>query len=163
MRDTYSENDLESAILFHLQNFIIELGSDFAFLARQKRILVDDVDYYIDLLFYHRRMKRLIAIDLKLDKFKPGHKGQMELYLRWLEKHEQQVDEKTPIGLILCAEAPREHIELLMLKEKNIKVAQYLTELPPKKLLQEKLHQAIELAKTRFENEKSKSIIHKSN
>jgi len=110
LHDTYSEKDLESAILLHLQNFITELGTDFAFLARQKRIIIDNEDYYIDLLFYHRGIKSLIAIDLKLDKFKAAYKGQMELYLRWLEKNEMQEWENKPIGLILCSEKSPEQI-----------------------------------------------------
>ncbi len=147
LADTYSEKDLENAILSEIQRFIIELGSDFAFLSRQKRITIDNVDYYIDLLFYHRNLQRLVVIDLKLDKFKPKHKGQMELYLRWLEKYEKKENEKTPIGLILCSEGSSEHVELLMLDESNIKVAQYLTELPPKNILEEQLNKAIKKAK----------------
>jgi len=110
LKDTFSEKDLESAILHELQKFITELGTDFAFLARQKRITIDNEDYYIDLLFYHRRMHRLVAIDLKLGKFKAADKGQMELYLRWLEKNELREGEEKPIGLILCAEKAHEHL-----------------------------------------------------
>ncbi|MCD4697571.1 MAG: PDDEXK nuclease domain-containing protein [Bacteroidales bacterium] len=147
LADTYSEKDLENAILSEIQRFIIELGSDFAFLSRQKRITIDNVDYHIDLLFYHRNLQRLVVIDLKLDKFKPKHKGQMELYLRWLEKYEKRKNEKTPIGLILCSEGSSEHVELLMLEGSNIKVAQYLTELPPKKILEKQLNKAIAKAR----------------
>jgi len=143
----FREKDLESALITNLQRFIMELGSGFAFLERQKRISVDSVDYHLDLLFYHRKLQRLIAIDLKLGKFKPEHKAQMELYLRWLEKHEAQTGEKSPIGLLLCSEGNTEHIELLMLDQKEIKVAQYLTELPDKKWFAEKLHRAMEIAK----------------
>ena len=149
LKDTYSEKDLETAILVELQRFIIELGSDFAFLARQKRIVIDDEDYKIDLLFFHRRLKRLVAIDLKLHKFRPQDKGQMELYLRWLEKYEMVEGENQPIGLILCAGKAGEHIELLMLDKGNIRVAQYLTELPPREVLQAKLHAAVAKAKAR--------------
>jgi len=123
LKDTYSEKDLESAIIAELQRFILELGNDFAFMARQKRITIDNEDYYIDLLFYHRKLKSLVAIDLKLDKFKAAYKGQMELYLRWLEKHEMVEGENVPVGLILCADAKKEHIELMRLEESNIKVA----------------------------------------
>ena len=150
LKDTYSEKDLESAIIAELQSFIIEMGSDFAFLARQKRITIDNEDYYIDLLFYHRRLKCLIAIDLKLTKFKAEHKGQMELYLRWLEKHEMIEEENLPVGLILCVAKNEEHIELMQLDKSNIKVAEYLTKLPDKKLLESKLHQAIEKAKNKM-------------
>lgn len=152
LKDTYSEKDLESAIIAELQRFIQELGNDFAFMARQKRITIDNDDYSLDLLFYHRKLKCLVAIDLKLDKFKAAYKGQMELYLRWLEKHEMVEGENIPVGLILCADANKEHIELLRLDESNIKVATYLTALPPIKLLQTKLHQAIHIARQQLEN-----------
>lgn len=147
LHDSYSEKDLESSILAHLQNFIIEMGSEFAFLARQKRITIDDEDFYIDLLFYHRGLKRLVAIDLKLGRFKASYKGQMELYLRWLEKNEQKEGENKPIGLILCSEKSPEQINYLMLdNDEQIKVSAYLTQLPEKKLLLEKLQKAIAIA-----------------
>lgn len=151
LNDAYSEKDLENAILIELQKFIIELGSDFAFLARQKRISIDNEDYYLDLLFYHRRLQCLIAIELKLGKFEAAHKGQMELYLRWLEKNEMIDGEKPPIGLILCATKNHEHIELLQLESSNIKVAEYLTKLPDMKLLEQKLNEAIEIAKQKHQ------------
>lgn len=149
LKDTYSEKDLESAILNELQRFIVELGTDFAFLGRQKRITVDEEDYYLDLLFFHRRLRCLVAIDLKLGKFKAAYKGQMELYLRWLEKYEQMEGENAPIGLILCAATNEEHIEFMQLDKSNIKVAEYLTHLPPMNVLGQKLHLAIEAAKVR--------------
>jgi len=149
LQDTYSERDLEQSIIYQLQLFILELGNDFAFLARQKRISIDDTDYYIDLLFYHRKLRRLVAIDLKLGKFEHSHKSQMELYLRWLAKYEQQPHELSPIGLILCADKNDELVELLELDAAGIHVAQYLLELPPKEVLKQKLHLAIHLAKQR--------------
>jgi predicted nuclease of restriction endonuclease-like (RecB) superfamily len=149
LKDTYSEKDLENAILAELQSFLIELGSDFAFLARQKRITIDHTDYYIDLLFYHRRLKCLVALDLKLGDFEAGYKGQMELYLRYLEKYEKVAGENLPIGLILCSGKNEEHIELLELEKSNIRVAEYLTILPPLELLKEKLHKAIQYARNR--------------
>jgi predicted nuclease of restriction endonuclease-like (RecB) superfamily len=150
LSDTYSEKDLESAILVELQKFITELGMDFAFMARQKRITIDRRDYYIDLLFYHRRLKCLVVIDLKVGEFQAAYKGQMELYLRYLEKHELIEGENPPIGLILCTGKNQEHIELLQLDKSNIRVAEYYTFLPSMELLQAKLHQAIEIAKQRF-------------
>lgn len=147
LSDTFSETDLESAIIAELQKFIIELGNDFAFLARQKRITIDNRDYKIDLLFYHRRLKCLVAIDLKIGEFEAGYKGQMELYLRYLEKNESLEGENSPLGLILCTGKNEEHIELLRLEKSNIKVAEYITILPDKKLLKQKLHKAIEIAK----------------
>ena len=150
LSDSYSEKDLESAILAELQRFIIELGSDFAFMARQKRITIDQHDYYIDLLFYHRRLKCLVAIDLKIGEFEAAYKGQMELYLRYLERREQLAGENTPIGLILCTGKNHEHVELLQLDKSNIRVADYLTLLPPKELLESKLHRSIEIARQRL-------------
>lgn len=155
LSDKYSEKDLESAILAELQKFIIEMGQDFAFLARQKRITIDNRDYYIDLLFYHRRLKCLVVVDLKIGEFEAGFKGQMELYLRYLEKYEMTEGENPPIGLILCSGKNKEHIELLQLHKSNIKVAGYLTQLPSKEVLQKKLQQSIEIAKNKLvENKK---------
>jgi len=150
LKDTYSEKDLETAVLRELESFILELGAGFSFVARQKRMTVDDEDYYLDLLFYHRKLRRLVAIDLKLGKFQAADKGQMELYLRWLEKYEQQRGEDSPIGLILCADKSEEQIKLLQLDKSGIRVAAYLTELPPRRLLQRKLHEAILLARARL-------------
>jgi predicted nuclease of restriction endonuclease-like (RecB) superfamily len=152
LKNTYSEKNLEDAILRELENFILELGQGFTFVERQKRMVIDGEDFKLDLLFYHRKLKRLVAIDLKLGKFKASYKGQMELYLRWLQKNEMQAGEQTPIGLILCAEGNKEQIELLQLNKAGIKIAEYLTELPSKKLLQQKLHQAIEISKKHIEN-----------
>lgn len=146
LSDAYSERDLESAILRELEKFLLEIGTDFTFIARQKRITIDNEDYYLDLLFYHRGMQRLVAIELKLGKFKAADKGQMELYLRWLDKYEKRAGEESPLGLILCAEKTAEHVELLQLAKSGIRVAEYLTELPPRKLLK-KLHEAIRIAR----------------
>ena len=151
LRDKYSEKDLETAIIVELQNFMIEFGSDFAFMDRQKRISIDNEDYYLDLLFYHRRLKCLVAIELKLGKFQAAYKGQMELYLRWLDKNMRIDGENSPIGLILCAGKSDEHIELLQLENSNIKIADYLTQLPDKQLLEQKLRIAIETAKQRLD------------
>lgn len=150
LADSYSEKDLESAILAELQRFIIELGNDFAFMARQKRITIDNRDYRIDLLFFHRRLKCLVAIDLKIGEFEAAYKGQMELYLRYLEKHEQMEGENSPIGLILCTGKNEEHVELMRLDQSNIRVADYLTVLPPRETLEAKLHQSIALARQRM-------------
>lgn len=155
LQDTYSEKDLETAIIAELQRFISELGNDFAFLARQKRITIDNRDYKIDLLFFQRRLKCLVAIDLKMGDFDAAFKGQMELYLRYLEKYEMMEGENPPIGLILCAGKNEEHIELLQLDKSNIRVAEYLTSLPEKALLMQKLHKAIESARNRFLNQKN--------
>ena len=152
LKDTYSEKDLESAVLRELESFILELGSGFAFVARQKRMVIDQRDFYLDLLFYHRKLRRLVAIELKLGPFEAAHKGQMELYLRWLEKHETQEGEESPLGLILCADKSDEQIELLQLDRSGIRVAAYLTELLPRALLQQKLHAAVAAARARLDD-----------
>jgi predicted nuclease of restriction endonuclease-like (RecB) superfamily len=150
LKDRYIEKDVEDAIMREMENFILELGIGFTFVARQKRIQVDNDDYYLDLLFYHRGLRRLIAIDLKLADFRPADKGQMEFYLRWLAKYEQKPDEETPIGLILCAGKKKETVELLELEKSGIRVASYWTKVLPHKLLQKKLHEAIQHARTRL-------------
>ena len=150
LKDRYLEKDLEDAILREIETFLLELGNGFAFLGRQTRIQIDSDDFYLDLLFYHRRLRRLIAIDLKLGDFKAEYKGQMELYLRWLAKHEQQPGEESPLGIILCAGKKEEQIELLELDQSGIHVAEYLTALPPRELLQQKLHAAIETSRARL-------------
>ncbi len=155
LKDRYLEKDLEDAILRELEQFVLELGAGFSFIARQKRIQVDSDDYYIDLLFYNRRLNRLVAIDLKIGDFKPADKGQMELYLRWLDKYERQKGEDAPVGLILCAGKKHETVELLELEKSSIRVAEYLTELPPRKVLEAKLHKAVEHARQRFKNLKT--------
>ncbi|MBC2743184.1 MAG: DUF1016 domain-containing protein [Desulfosarcina sp.] len=150
LADRYLEKDLEDAILRELEQFLLELGGGFSFIARQKRIQVDNDDYYLDLLFFHRKLRRLVAIELKLGDFKPADKGQMELYLRWLDKHERQAGEKKPVGLILCAGKKQETVELLELEKSSIRVAEYLTELPPRDVLERELHKALVQARKRF-------------
>lgn len=150
LKDGYLENDLEAAILKELELFILELGNGFTFVERQKRMIIDGDDFNLDLLFYHRKLKRLVAIELKIDKFKAKYKGKMELYLKWLDKYEKQEGEKSPIGLILCAVASKEQIELLEMHKDGIMVAEYWTELPPKKILEAKLHQTLIEARERI-------------
>ena len=153
LNDRYLERDLEDAILREIEHFILELGSGFSFIARQKRIIIDGDDFKIDLLFYNRKLKRLIAIDLKIGRFKASYKGQMELYLKWLEKYEIEEGENPPLGIILCANKQSEQIALLELDKSNIHVAEYLTVLPPKEVLEKKLHDAIDDANNRYKIE----------
>ena len=152
LKGMYSEKSLEDCLTTHLEQFIIELGNGFTFVARQKRMIIDGEDFYLDLLFYHRRLHRLIAIDLKKGRFKAQYKGQMELYLRWLEKNEMEPGEETPLGLLLCTEGSEEQIELLQLDKSGIKVAQYLTELPPRAVLMRQIQKSLEAAKAHFDN-----------
>lgn len=151
--DVFSESDLETSVLNQVEEFMRSLGSDFTLVARQKRITVDAVDYRMDLVFFHRALRRTIIVDLKLGKFKPAYEGQMLLYLRYMNKYERHEWEESPIGLILCSEGNTEHIEYLMLDENSpIKVAQYYTQLPDKKTLKEKLQRAIAIAREHQNN-----------
>ncbi len=158
LKNVYSEKNLEDAIIRELETFILEVGKGFAFVERQKKMTIDGEDFALDLLFYHRKLKRLVAIELKLGKFKAEYKSKMELYLRWLQKYEMQEGEETPIGLLLCAEGNREQVELLQLDKAGIKLAEYLVELPGKELLQQKLHQAIILAKHKLASNKTEDL-----
>jgi predicted nuclease of restriction endonuclease-like (RecB) superfamily len=146
----YDEADLEAGILLQLKAFILELGKGFAFVERKKRMVIDGEDFYLDLLFFHRRLRRLVAIELKLGRFKASHKGQMELYLKWLDRYERQPGEEAPIGLILCAESRREQVELLQMQKDGITVAEYWTELPPKAELERQLRTALSDARERL-------------
>jgi hypothetical protein len=154
LNDRYLEKDLEDAILREIEKFLLELGAGFTFVARQKRLQIDHDDFYIDLLFYNRKLKRLVAVDLKLGDFKHEYKSQMELYLRWLAKHEQEPGEDPPLGIILCAGKKREQIELLEMDKSGIHVAEYLTVLPPREVLRDKLHQSVEAARRRLLEDK---------
>jgi len=150
LRQGYDESDLESAILLQLKAFILELGKGFAFVERKKRMIIDGEDFYLDLLFFHRRLRRLVAIELKLGRFKAAHKGQMELYLKWLDRYEREPGEEAPIGLILCAESSHEQVELLQMHRDGITVAEYWTELPPKAELERQLRTALAEARERL-------------
>jgi predicted nuclease of restriction endonuclease-like (RecB) superfamily len=150
LRDHYLEKDLEDAVLREIEEFLLELGTGFSFIARQKRLQIDEDDFYIDLLLYNRKLRRLVVVDLKIGEFRAEHKGQMELYLRWLEKHELVEGELPPLGIILCTGKKHEQIELLELDKSGIHVAEYLTVLPPKEVLQAKMTQSIELARERL-------------
>ena len=154
LQDTYSEKDLENAILAELEKFILEMGTDFAFMARQKKVTIDGKDNKIDLLFFHRKLKRLVVVELKIGEFEPEYKAQVELYLRWLNKYERMENEEAPIALILCAEKSDEVIELLELDKGDIRVPQYLTDMPPREELEEKLRLAIQRAKIQLEQRK---------
>ena len=151
LKDTYSERDLEAAILRELESFLLELGAGFAFVERQKRITLDGEDFYLDLLFFHRRLRRLVAVELKLGDFQPADLGQIQLYLNWLDRHERQPGEEKPLGLILCAGKKAERVEYLDLDRDGVHLAEYLTELPPRELLQQRLHEAVLHARRQLE------------
>ena len=154
LKDNFLEGDLEKAILADLEAFILEFGHGFTFADRQKRMIMDGEDFKLDLLFYHRILKRLVAIDLKIGKFKPSYMGQMRFYLKWLNRFEQQEGENAPIGLILCTEASRDQIELMELDKEGIAVAEYWTQLPPKSEFEQKIREIYEEAQERLERHK---------
>ncbi|MDR2577545.1 MAG: DUF1016 domain-containing protein, partial [Chitinispirillales bacterium] len=155
LKENYVEADLEKAILTELEAFLLEFGHGFTFVERQKRMIIDGEDIVLDLLFYHRILKRLVAVELKLGVFKAAYKGQMELYLKWLDKYERQEGEGAPIGIILCATASREKIELLEMDKAGIAVAEYWTHLPPKAELEAKIKALLIEARERLERRKS--------
>ncbi len=151
LKDSWDEQDLESAILREMQGFLLELGTGFSFVARQKRIQIDGDDFHLDLLFYNRRLRRLIAIELKIGEFKPAYKGQMELYLRWLDRYEREDGEQAPLGIILCTGKKAGQIELLELDRSGIHVAEYLTTLPSREVLKQRLQTAMERARQQLQ------------
>ncbi|PWC11569.1 PDDEXK nuclease domain-containing protein [Brenneria corticis] len=156
LRDSWQEHDLEGAIVREMESFLLELGVGFTFVARQKRIQIDNEDFHLDLLFYNRKLRRLVAVELKVGEFKAAYKGQMELYLRWLDKYEREPQEAPPLGIILCTGKKSEQIELLELNKSGIHVAEYLTSLPPRAVLVKRLQQATRRAQLQIEQNKNK-------
>jgi predicted nuclease of restriction endonuclease-like (RecB) superfamily len=127
LEDTYSEKDLEAAILRNIERFLLELGTDFCFVARQRRLTIDGEDYHIDLVFYHRSLRCLVLVDLKIGAFAPADAAQMQLYLEWTKRHDRREVEEEPIGLILCGSHGEQVVELLLSSQTNrMRVAQYL-------------------------------------
>jgi predicted nuclease of restriction endonuclease-like (RecB) superfamily len=155
LKENFLEADLEKAILTELEVFILEFGHGFTFIERQKRMTMDGDDYTLDLLFYHRDLKRLIAIELKIGKFIPQYEGQMRFYLKWLNKYERRDDENEPIGIILCTKASRKQIELMELDKSGIAVAEYWTNLPPKEEFERKIKEILLEAQERLERRKT--------
>jgi len=159
LKDTFAERDLEEALIREMEVFLLEVGNGWAFVARQKRMTVDNDDFYLDLLFFSRPLRRLIAVELKIGRFKPGYMGQMNLYLKWLNRYDRQPGEETPIGLILCTEASREQIELLEMDKNGIAVAEYWTTLPPKAELQARIQEVYREASERLARRQLKDIV----
>ena len=140
LKGAYSEKDLEAAIIANLQQFLTELGTGFCFIGRQFPMRIDDNDYFLDLLFYHRGLRCLVAVDLKIGPFTAADKGQMDLYLAWLKRHEWRQEENEPVGLILCTSKSRQHVELLLSHAPHrMRVSEYLTQLPAKSVLVDRL------------------------
>lgn len=150
LHDSYLEKDIEAAILNEMRAFLMEVGHGLAFVSSQKRMAVGNTEYRLDLLFYSRPLRRLVAVELKLGAFRPAHVGQMETYLKWLDAYERQPGEEAPVGLILCSEADREVVEFLELHKDGIAVLEYWTSLPPKAELESKLHQIVRDAHERL-------------
>ncbi|HPU14244.1 MAG TPA: PDDEXK nuclease domain-containing protein [Aeromicrobium sp.] len=158
LHDDFLEADLEAAILRELESFLLEVGRGFTFVERQKRMIIDDTDFHLDLLLYHRPLKRLVAVELKTGKFDPRYEGQMKLYLKWLDRYERQPGEEAPIGLILCTEASREQVELLEMHKDGIVVAEYWTELPSREELEQRLRTILRDARERLARRELPSV-----
>jgi len=155
LKENYLEADLEKAILSDIEAFLLEFGHGFSFIERQKRMIIGGEDVVLDLLFYNRVLKRLVAVELKLGDFKASYKGQMELYLSWLDEYEREQGEEAPIGIILCASANRKKVEMLKMDKAGIAVAEYWTQLPPKAVFEQKIKEIMEEAQERLERRKS--------
>jgi len=154
LKNNFLEGDLESAILTELEAFILEFGCGFTFVERQKRMSIDGDDIVLDLLFYNRVLTRLVAVELKIGRFKAAYKGQMELYLKWLDENERKPNEETPIGIILCASANRKTVDMLEMDKAGIAVAEYWTTLPPRDVFEEKIRSMLAEAQERLERRK---------
>ena len=154
LKDNYLEADLEKAILADIQKFILEFGRGFSFIESQKRMSIGNESTALDLLFYNRILKRLVVVELKLGAFKAAYKGQMELFLAWLDENEREEGEEPPIGIILCASANRKKVEMLKMDMAGIAVAEYWTELPPKAVFEQKIKDIMEEAQERLERRK---------
>ena len=154
LKDNFLEADLEKAILTSLETFFLEFGHGFTFVERQKRMTMGGDDFTLDLLFYHRILQRLVAVELKIGRFKPPYMGQMRFYLKWLDRYERQEHENAPIGLILCTTASRDQIELLELDQEGIAVAEYWTNLPSKAVFERKIREILHEAQERLERRK---------
>jgi predicted nuclease of restriction endonuclease-like (RecB) superfamily len=155
IKDEYLESDLEDAILRELEKFILEFGKGFAFVERQKRMIIDGHDFKLDLLFFNRNLKRLVAVELKRGQFDASYAGKMKLYLKWLNRYERKEGEHEPIGLILCAGGNhREQIELLEMDKDGIMVAEYWTTLPPKAEFEKKIQTILAETRERLEQRK---------
>ncbi|MCC8371763.1 MAG: PDDEXK nuclease domain-containing protein [Rickettsia endosymbiont of Pseudomimeciton antennatum] len=151
--EEHYENDLEQAILQKIEQFILELDSRFSFVARQKRMTIDNEHFYLDLLFYNRKTRRLVAVELKSGRFKAEYKGQMELYLNWLKKYECFTGENAPIGIILCSEKSKTQIELLDVSTSGIHVAEYWTELPPIDIFEKRIQEIVLQTKKHYDKD----------
>jgi predicted nuclease of restriction endonuclease-like (RecB) superfamily len=161
LKENYLEADLQKAIIRDIEAFILEFGHGFAFVESQKRMPIGEEVAILDLLFYNRILKRLVAVELKIGSFEASYKGQMELYLAWLDQYERQDGECPPVGIILCAAANREKVDMLKMDKAGIAVAEYWTELPPKEEFEKKIISIMEEAKERLERRKSLPLSNK--
>jgi predicted nuclease of restriction endonuclease-like (RecB) superfamily len=142
LSEPHSESDLQRAILRQMKNFILELGKDFLFIGEEYKLQVGNSDFYIDLLFYHRGLQCIVAFELKADKFKPEHLGQLNFYLEALDRDVRKPNENPSIGVLLCKDKDNEVVEYALSRSLSpTMVSEYKTQLPDKKLLQQKLHE----------------------
>jgi len=140
LSEPHSENDLQKNLVLEMRNFILELGKDFLFISEEYKIQVGNSDFYIDLLFYHRGLQCLVAFELKVDKFKPEHLGQLNFYLEALDRDVKKLNENPSIGILLCKD--NEVVEYALSRSLSpTLVAEYKTQLPDKKILQRKIHE----------------------
>lgn len=157
LKGDFYESDLEEAILREIEKFLLEMGTGFSFVARQKRISVDGDHFYLDLLLYNRKLKRMVVIELKKGKFKAEYMGQMTLYLNYLKEYERYEGEEAPIGIILCTEKSASQVKLLDLSKSGIHVAEYWTELPSQDVFERKIQEIVVRAQetiAKLENKK---------
>lgn len=145
LTDPHNESDLQRGLVKQMKNFVLELGKDFLFIGEEYKLQVGNSDFYIDLLFYHRGLQCLVAFELKADKFKPDHLGQLNFYLEALDRDVKKPNENPSIGILLCKDKDSEVVEYALSRSLSpTMVAEYKTQLPDKKLLQQKLHELFE-------------------
>lgn len=145
LTEPHSENELQRGLVTQMKNFILELGKDFLFIGNEYKLQVGSSDFYIDLLFYHRGLQCLVAFELKTDKFKPEHLGQLNFYLEALDRDVRKPNEKPSIGVLLCKDQDHEVVEYALSRSLSpTRVSEYKTQLPDKRLLQQKLNELFE-------------------
>ena len=151
LTEQYNENDLQKGLIKQMRQFILELGKDFLFIGEEHKVQVGNSDFYIDLLFYHRGLQCLVAFELKTDKFKPEHLGQLNFYLEALDRDVKKSSENPSIGILLCKDKDSEVVEYALSRSLSpTMVAEYKTQLPDKKLLQQKLHELFKNTETDY-------------
>jgi RecB family endonuclease NucS len=145
LSEPHSESDLQHGLITQMKNFILELGKDFLFIGQEYKIQVGNSDFFIDILFYHRGLQCLVAFELKADKFKPEHLGQLNFYLEALDRDVKKPNENPSIGILLCKDKDKEVVEYALSRSLSpTMVSEYKTQLPDRQVLQQKLHELFE-------------------